>query len=452
MLETKVIVAPNSPRLRAKESSIPVRIPGRMSGRVTLANTHRGGAPSVAAAASSPGSTASSDWRTARTSSGRPITAQASAAPVQRKMKVMPRNSSRKAPIGPRRPSNSRRKYPTTTGGSTKGRCTTASSRLLPGKLSRERTQASATATGKLAATLQNATLRLRRRAVVSAGDRLHTDSVYGEAVLLENCARLGPEEKFQKREAPFLSGLEGRDRVDDGRMRIGGEYACDHDATLGIGVSLVNHAERRLAARHERKRSAHVLRGRDARRDLIPDAELLDRRLGVLAGRHAVRLGERDPAVSERPGDRKSGGGLELHGLLHGGDQHKAVAEEVAARARREEFFSFDVVHPVEVGRDEEVGRRTVLDLARERSARAVGNDGFSRIERNDFVQCLLETRCGEHRQRLSLCGKGPTCKHNEYAGHYEMSPSDRHPAIIQPLSGLQLARSDRVLEIVRI
>ena len=40
----------------------------------------------------------------ARTSKGKPITAQASAAPVQRKEKTMPKAWSRKAPIGPRLP------------------------------------------------------------------------------------------------------------------------------------------------------------------------------------------------------------------------------------------------------------------------------------------------------------------------------------------------------------
>ncbi len=49
-------------------------------------------------------STASIERRIARTRSGNPITAQASAAPVQRKEKTMPKLSARKAPIGPRRP------------------------------------------------------------------------------------------------------------------------------------------------------------------------------------------------------------------------------------------------------------------------------------------------------------------------------------------------------------
>ena len=64
-----------------------------MSGRVTVRNTQSGLAPSVPAASSSLRSTASIDSRMARTISGKPMTAQASAAPVQRKEKTMPKAS-----------------------------------------------------------------------------------------------------------------------------------------------------------------------------------------------------------------------------------------------------------------------------------------------------------------------------------------------------------------------
>ena len=82
----------------------PAITPGRQSGRVMVANTQSGWAPKVPAADSSRVSTASIERRMARTSNGKPITAQASAAPVQRKEKTMPNCSSRKAPIGPRLP------------------------------------------------------------------------------------------------------------------------------------------------------------------------------------------------------------------------------------------------------------------------------------------------------------------------------------------------------------
>ena len=83
---------------------MPAMMPGSASGSVTVANTQSGLAPSVAAAASSLRSTASIDSLMARTISGKPMTAQASAAPVQRNEKTMPKCSARNAPIGPRLP------------------------------------------------------------------------------------------------------------------------------------------------------------------------------------------------------------------------------------------------------------------------------------------------------------------------------------------------------------
>src|SRR6516225_3374555 len=53
MLETKVIVAPNSPSARAKHNNRPATMPGKASGSVTVKNTKAGLAPSVAAASSS---------------------------------------------------------------------------------------------------------------------------------------------------------------------------------------------------------------------------------------------------------------------------------------------------------------------------------------------------------------------------------------------------------------
>ena len=104
MLETKVMVAPNSPIALAKPSTMPASTPGSASGSVTVANTRQGAAPSVSAACSSRRSIASIDSRIGRTNSGNDITPQASAAPVQRNANTMPRLSASQAPTRPRRP------------------------------------------------------------------------------------------------------------------------------------------------------------------------------------------------------------------------------------------------------------------------------------------------------------------------------------------------------------
>jgi hypothetical protein len=101
MFETKVMVAPNSPMERAKARIMPAISPGAISGRVMVRKTQAGLAPSVLAAASSRWSTPSMESRMARTMSGKPIMAQASAAPVQRNEKTSPKYWSRKAPTGP---------------------------------------------------------------------------------------------------------------------------------------------------------------------------------------------------------------------------------------------------------------------------------------------------------------------------------------------------------------
>src|SRR5262245_25708457 len=97
MFETKVMVAPNSPIALAKHRIMPAMIPGTTSGNVTVANTQARLAPRVPAASSRRGSTASIESRMARTSRGKPITPQASAAPVQRKEKTISKYSARKA-------------------------------------------------------------------------------------------------------------------------------------------------------------------------------------------------------------------------------------------------------------------------------------------------------------------------------------------------------------------
>ena len=106
---------------------------------------------------------AENDSRIARTMSGNPMIAAANAAPVQRNANTMPNQLSSQAPIGPWRPNSTSKAKPTTTGGSTNGRCTTASSSVLPGNSNRARRYATPIATGRLKATLTSATLRLSR-------------------------------------------------------------------------------------------------------------------------------------------------------------------------------------------------------------------------------------------------------------------------------------------------
>ena len=131
ILDTNVIVAPNSPKAFAKPTTAPAKIPGRLNGKVTKTNTFTDDAPKVLAASSSLGSTASKAKRIARTIKGKAITAAANAAPAEVNANCSPRTSSG-GPKIPLRPKAISKRYPVTTGGKTKGRCTSALSRPWP--------------------------------------------------------------------------------------------------------------------------------------------------------------------------------------------------------------------------------------------------------------------------------------------------------------------------------
>src|SRR5690348_6964577 len=222
MLDTNVIVAPNSPSPRANDSNVPVTMPGSASGSVIEKSTQSRDAPSVRAATSSLRSIASIDRRIARTISGKPMTADASAAPVHRNASTTPNHRSSQLPIGPCLPKSTSSAKPTTTGGSTSGKWTIASTAVLPGNVKRARPNATSTATGRLHSTLKPATFRLSVRISIS----LAVGAIIGlllrglEAVLRPRAARRGGLQVIEKRlgRRRLARGDYGG-RVDDRRM-----------------------------------------------------------------------------------------------------------------------------------------------------------------------------------------------------------------------------------------
>jgi hypothetical protein len=163
------MVAPNSPIALAKARIMPAMTPGRMSGRVTVRKTQRGLAPSVPAASSSLRSTASMERRMERTISGKPMTPQASAAPVQRKDSTTPNHSSSREPMAPRRPNRTSNRKPVTTGGRISGMWTMPFKSDLPQKRPRASASATRMPSGRLTRTATVETLRLNRIAVHSS-------------------------------------------------------------------------------------------------------------------------------------------------------------------------------------------------------------------------------------------------------------------------------------------
>src|SRR5699024_2296233 len=95
ILETKVIVAPNSPKERAKPNTIPANTPGNANGNVMVKNTRFGEAPNVLAVNSKCGSIFSNESRIERTTNGNATTAEANTAPLQLKANDKPNQSNR---------------------------------------------------------------------------------------------------------------------------------------------------------------------------------------------------------------------------------------------------------------------------------------------------------------------------------------------------------------------
>ena len=121
MLPASMRVAPNSPRARAKASTVPAITPGAARGKSTRRRTPHSLAPSVRAACSSVGLTCSNAPRVVRYMSGKAMTVAAMTVAGQEKAMLMPSRSSA-WPIQLRRPKMRSRKKPTTVGGRTSGR------------------------------------------------------------------------------------------------------------------------------------------------------------------------------------------------------------------------------------------------------------------------------------------------------------------------------------------
>ena len=197
------MTAPNSPRPAANAVTAPARMPGIISGSAMLKKRSRGPAPSVRAASSRPASTPSRVRRMARTISGKVITATARMVPAVVKIRWMPKTRCSQPPIGPRAPNSTSSRYPVSTGGSTSGRCTKASSRVRPGKRRRTSTQATAMATGRFQTRLQQGDLEAQaqglpfisvehsRKVAWRFGHRLNGVAASARRLNLEQVARI---------------------------------------------------------------------------------------------------------------------------------------------------------------------------------------------------------------------------------------------------------------------
>ncbi len=91
--------------------------------------------------------------------------------------------------------------------------------------------------------------------------------------------------------------------------------------------------------------------------------------------------------------------------------DQNKAVAEQVGACVRVDQLFIGDIVHPVQVGGNEDVSRGCIFDLLCQRAACRVGSNGFLAAFRGPGgvgrIKPILEACGGEDSYLFGGCDR---------------------------------------------
>src|SRR5262245_9984041 len=200
-----------------------------------------------------------------------------------------------------------------------------------------------------------------------------------GEAQRLEFCRGLrAPEIRMKGCGVGIVRFCGESHGIDDRRVRVIWEYADDLNVLIGVGIGLIDDADWRLAARDTQQGRTHVRGLRDPVSNARPDIELLECRLGVLAGRNTINIGQGEITTADELGQVKSLFDLDRLRLVPASNQHDAVTEQVHPAFRLDQLFLLNVVHPIQVSRDEDLRWGVLLDLFGERRACRIGDRGF--------------------------------------------------------------------------
>ena len=171
----------------------------------------------------------------------------------------------------------------------------------------------------------------------------------------------------------------------------------------VGRGVGGIDDPERRLAGRDQRQRGAHIVRLRNLGRDGLPHAQRPERRLAVNPGGHRIHKRHGEPAFAQQAGEVQARPDPDGRRTPAVGDQHEGVAQQVEAARRIDKAVPLQRIHPARIGRDEDVRRRTVLDLAGEGGGtgeRDGGGMAGRPLERGgNLVHRILQAGRGEDR-----------------------------------------------------
>ena len=293
--------------------------------------------------------------------------AAASAAPVQRNAKTMPRGAS-SWPIGPCVPNeHAAARSPTTTGGSTSGRCTNASKSVLPGSACARGRRPRRSASGRLADDADHADLEAERDAP-PARRRGHRVSSERRSRAARRCRALPRRaRKAAKPSAAAVRAAQHHHRIDDRRC----------DGWRGEGVRRCARAAR-PARRCDRRCRAALRRAPPARapraRSLRARAFLAPRPGAERLERGASRICPRAPtsgsAIARRPspsaaGEREARRDAAAAAPARRRDQDERVVERGSRARPAASLRDFDVVDPVRRRREMKMSAgRAGLDL----------------------------------------------------------------------------------------
>ena len=215
-------------------------------------------------------------------------------------------------------PNSSRSTKPTTTGGSTSGRCTIASSRIFPGKsLAREHVREhDRERQARHHAEQRDLEAQQDDLRFVSWSRRRLGSPRVSRSVPTSDAPRARRDRSTKCRRRGRRACQRPRLGIDDGRMRACRKRLDDAYLRLRGGVGGIDDAERRLAARDQDQRGANVLACAPPCLRPRPRRRAMQRGLRVLARGHTVRVGQRESLAiraRQRAGTRARSGSATL-------------------------------------------------------------------------------------------------------------------------------------------
>jgi hypothetical protein len=156
--------------------------------------------------------------------------------------------------------------------------------------------------------------------------------------------------------------------------------------------IRIVDDAERRFAAIHERQRRTHAVGAHQAIRDVAPDPEGGQRFAGITAGGHRIGIAGRQAAFAERGGQSKTGLDLQFDLAVGWRNQHQSIADHIVPGVGLNQVVILQIVHPLQVGGKEHIRGRAIFDLPGQRGTRREREPDWNQRRLGEAVAQLLQ------------------------------------------------------------